>query len=45
MATHASIPAWRIPGMVEFGGLQSVGSLRVRHNRETKHEHEYINST
>ena len=33
MATHASILAWRIPGTGEPGGLPSVGSLRVRHNR------------
>ena len=44
MATHASILAWRIARMVELGGLQSMGSQRVRHNRETKREHEYINS-
>ena len=28
MATHASILAWRIPRMVELGGLQSMGSQR-----------------
>ena len=32
MATHFSVPAWRIPGMVKPGGLPSVGSLRVRYN-------------
>ena len=32
MATHASILAWRIPGMAEPGGLPSTGSHRVRHN-------------
>ena len=26
MATHASVPAWRIPGMGEPGGLPSMGS-------------------
>ena len=26
---HASVLAWRIPGMGEPGGLQSMGSLRV----------------
>ena len=31
MATHSSIPAWRIPGMEEPGRLQSMGSQRVRH--------------
>ena len=32
IATHSSVLAWRIPGMEEPGGLQSMGSLRVRHN-------------
>ena len=32
MATHSSVLAWRIPGTGEPGGLQSVGSHRVRHN-------------
>ena len=32
MATHASILAWRIPWMEEPGGLQSMGSQRVRHD-------------
>ena len=31
MATHSSILAWRIPGMVEPGGLPSMGSHRVGH--------------
>ena len=31
-ATHSSILAWRIPWTEEPGGLQSVGSQRVRHN-------------
>ena len=31
MATHSSIPAWRIPLTEEPGGLQSRGSQRVRH--------------
>ena len=29
MATHSSVPAWRIPGTAEPGGLPSVGSHRV----------------
>ena len=29
MATHASVLAWRTPGMGETGGLLSVGSHRV----------------
>ena len=32
MATHASTLAWKIPWKEEPGGLQSVGSLRVRHD-------------
>ena len=32
MATHLSILAWRTPWMEELGGLQSMGSQRVRHN-------------
>ena len=32
MATHSSVLAWRIPGTVEPGGLQSMESHRVRHN-------------
>ena len=32
MATHSSVLAWRIPGTVEPGGLQSLGSHRVRHD-------------
>ena len=32
MATHSSIPAWEIPRMEEPGGLQSMGSQRVRHD-------------
>ena len=31
MATHSSIPAWRIPGTEEPGRLQSMGSQRVGH--------------
>ena len=30
MATHCSILAWRIPWTVETGGLQSMGSQRVK---------------
>ena len=32
MATHSGSPAWRIPWTEEPGGLQSIGSQRVRHN-------------
>jgi len=33
MATHSSVLAWRMPGMGEPGGLPSMGSHRVRHDR------------
>ena len=32
MATHSSILSWRILWLEEPGGLQSMGSQRVRHN-------------
>ena len=32
MATHSSILAWEIPWLEESGGLQSIGSQRVRRN-------------
>ena len=32
MATHSSTLAWKIPATGEHSGLQSMGSLRVRHN-------------
>ena len=32
MATHSSVLDWRIPWMEELGGLQSMGSQRVRHD-------------
>ena len=34
IATHSSILAWRIPWKEEPGGLQSMGSQRVRHDSE-----------
>ena len=33
MAIHSSILAWRIPGKGEPGGLPSMGSHRVGHDR------------
>ena len=32
MASHASVLAWRIPGMGEPGGLLSMGSHKVGHH-------------
>ena len=37
MATHSSILAWEIPWTEEPGGLQSMGSQRVRHDLVTNH--------
>ena len=40
MATHSSIPAWRIPRTEEPGGLQSMGSQsQTRLKRLRRHEH------
>ena len=35
MAPHSSTLAWKIPWMEKPGGLQSMGSLRVRHDWAT----------
>ena len=32
MVTHSSILAWEIPWTEEPGGIQSMGSQRVRHD-------------
>ena len=37
MATHSSILAWRIPWTEEPGGLQPIGSQRVRHDWVSTH--------
>ena len=36
MATYFNILAWEIPLTEEHGGLQSMGSHRVRHNLANK---------
>ena len=38
MATHSSILAWEILCTKEPGGLQSMGSQRVRHDLPTKQQ-------
>ena len=38
MKTHPSVLPWRVPWTEEPGGLQSIGSQRVRHNL-TEHTH------
>ena len=35
MATHSSIVSWKVPWTEEPGGLQSMGSQRVRHDLAT----------
>ena len=39
MATHSSILAWKSPWTEEPGGLQSIGSQRVRYNWVAEHAH------
>ena len=39
MAAHSSILAWKILWTEEPGGLQSLGSQRVRHDWATEHMH------
>ena len=43
MATHSSIPAWKIPWTEEPGGLQSMGLQRVGHDWETSTWIHYAN--
>ena len=43
MATHSSMLAWRIPWIEEPGGLQSMGSQRVRHDCVTNTFTMYLN--
>ena len=38
MVIHSSILAWDIPLTEEPGGLQSIGSKRVRHDLATKEQ-------
>ena len=45
MATHSTILAWRIPRTEEPGGLQFMGSQRVRDDWVTNtHTHTYIHT-
>ena len=45
METHSSILAWRIPCIERPGGLQSMGSQRVRHDGSNEHLHTQVLST
>ena len=42
ITTHSSILAWKIPGTEEPGGLQSMKSQRVRHDRVTEYAFMYF---
>ena len=42
MAIHSSILAWRIPRTDELGGLQAMGSQRVRHDWATNTTTKYF---
>ena len=45
IAIHSSILAWRIPWTEKSGGLQSMGSQRVRHNWATNtHTHTHTHT-
>ena len=44
MPTHSSILAWEIPWTEEPGGLQFVGSQRVRHDSVTEHTLHFLGS-
>ena len=40
MATHSNVLTWKVPWTEGPGGLQSMGSQRVRH--DWAHRHKYI---
>ena len=44
MATHSSILTWEIQWTKEPGGLQSIGSRRVRHDLATEHTHTHTHT-
>ena len=39
MATHSNVLTWKVPWTERPGGLQSMGSQRVRH--DLAHTHKY----
>ena len=45
MATHSSILAWNITWTEEPGGLQSMGSPKVRHNLVAKQQIQVLEIT
>ena len=44
MATHSSILAWEIPWTEEPGGLQSMGSQRVRYSLATQQQQQLVST-
>jgi len=42
MATHSSILAWKMSWTEEPGGLESMESQRVGHDRVSTHKHECL---
>ena len=44
ITTYSSILAWGTPWTEELGGLQSMGSRRVRHDFETKQKQTIVYS-
>ena len=42
MATHSSIPAWKIPWAEEPGGLKFVGLQSIGHDRATELACNYV---
>ena len=42
MTSHSSILAWKIPCTEEAGGLQSMGSQRIRYDWAHAHTHTHI---
>ena len=44
LATHSNILAWKILWREEPGGLQSMGSQRVRHDWATTHTHTHTHT-
>ena len=44
MATHSSIPAWKIPWTEEPGRLQFTGSQRVGYDQATEHTAKICNT-
>ena len=44
MATHSSFLAWKIPWTEKPGGLQPMGSQRVRHDWACSHTHTHMHT-